>query len=72
MTRFKRRGGLVREYASAGHINDSGEIHEAFLHWDVGGVERPDLIGARDRCVAQQVRVDRVPRAGFACPRLWR
>ena len=72
MAGFKRRGRLVREHPTAGYIDHRREVNEAFLHRDVGGVERPDLIGARDRCVAQQVRVDRVPRAGFACPRLWR
>ena len=72
MTRFKRRGRLVREYASAGYIDHRREVHEAFLHRNVGGVERPDLIATAHRDVAQQVRVDRVPRAGFAGPRLWR
>ena len=71
MTGLKRRGRLVREHAAAGHIDHGGEVNEALLHRDVGGVDRLDLIGARDLDVAQQVRVDRVPRAGFAGAGFW-
>ena len=66
VTRFKCGGRLVREHPLAGHIDHSGQIDEAFLHRDEGGVERLDLVGARDGSVAQQVRVDRVSGAGFA------
>ena len=59
VTRFKCRGRLVREHPAAGHINHRREIDETLRHRDVGRIQRPDLIGTRDRCVAQQVRVDR-------------
>ena len=42
--------------------DDGGEIDEAARHGNVGDVHRPDLVGPGDGQIAEQVRVDPVPR----------
>ena len=34
-------------------------------HWDVGDIHRPHLVRSRDRCTAQQIRIDLVARLGL-------
>ena len=48
------------------------QVHEAFGHGNVGRVQRPDLVGAIDVQLAQQVGVDLVAKSGLAGTRLRR
>src|SRR3954465_12913497 len=43
-------------------VDDGGEIDKTARHRNVGDIHGPDLVGARDRQIAQQVRIDLVPR----------
>ena len=55
-----RRAG---QHASAVPVDHGGQIDGATRHRDVADVHRPNVIRARDRQRARQVRVDRVPSA---------
>src|SRR3954454_15976264 len=43
-------------------VDDGGEIDKTARHGNVGQIHGPDLVGARDRQIAQQVRINLVPR----------
>ena len=45
MTRVRNRGYLMRQHPPAGNIECRGQLHKNSLHRDVGGVQRPDMIG---------------------------
>ena len=60
MTGLQRDGHFVGQHLAAGHVHDGGEIDEASRHRNVGGVQRPDLIGTADDHLAQQVGIDLV------------
>lgn len=60
MTGLQRDGPLVSEHPAAGYIHHGREVDEPALHRDVGRVQRPDLVGAADGHLAQQVRLDLV------------
>ena len=60
MAGFQRDGYFVGQHLAGGHVHDGGEIDEASRHGNVGGVQRPDLIGPADRHLAQQVGIDLV------------
>ncbi|MEY3937568.1 MAG: hypothetical protein RL659_409, partial [Pseudomonadota bacterium] len=49
MTGLRRDGHFVGQHLAAGHVHDGGEIDEASRHGNVGGIQRPDLIGLADR-----------------------
>jgi hypothetical protein len=58
-------------------VHNGDQIHEAARHRDIGHVGRPDLIGSIDGEVAQQIRIDGMPRmsparVGAPVNRLWR
>ena len=66
MTRLQRDGDFVRQDPATGNVHDRRQVHEAFGHGNVGRVQRPDLVGATDVQLAQQVGVDLVARSGLA------
>ena len=70
MTGRQRDGHLVGQHLAAGHIHHRRQVHEASGHGDIRGIERPDLVGAGDGQLAQQVGVDLVSRVGLAGARL--
>ena len=72
MTRLQRDGDFVRQDPATGNVHDRRQVHEAFGHGNVGRVQRPDLVGAIDVQLAQQVGVDLVARSGLAGTRLRR
>ena len=48
MTGLKRDRHLVGEHPAASHVHHGGEVHKVPGHRDVGGVQRPDLVGSGD------------------------
>ena len=56
----------VRQNAARGHFHHGGQINEAVGHRDVGLVQRPDLVGAGDSQLTQQIRIDHVYGRTFA------
>ena len=66
MTGLQRDGHLVGQHLAADLIHHRRQVHEARCYEDIRGIERPDLIGAGDGQLAQQVGVDLVSRVGLA------
>lgn len=50
------------EYPPAKPVDDRDQIDKAARHRDVRDVGRPNLVGPRHRQLAQQIRIDLVPR----------
>src|SRR6218665_453236 len=55
---------------AAGDFHHGGEVDAATGHGDVRRIQGPDLVAARDRELAQQVRIDLVARRRLAAARL--
>jgi hypothetical protein len=53
-----RVGKLPTEHEATEPVHDGNQIKEPALHRNVGNIGAPDLIGANDRHIAQQVRID--------------
>ena len=49
MARLQRNSDLVGEYPATGNIHHRREIHKPLGHGNVGGIQRPDLVGPHDR-----------------------
>lgn len=70
MMRLQGRGHLVRQYAATRHIYHRRQINKTMRHRNIGGIQRPYLIGLGDGDVAQQIGINGMPRTPPAGARL--
>ena len=55
---FQRIGQLPAHDFSAEPVDDCSQVHMAVLHFDIGDIDRPDLIWEINSFISQQIRYD--------------
>ena len=59
MVRLQGGSKLVRHEPAAGDVDHRRQINEPMRHRNIGGVERPNLVGCRDRTMPEQIGIER-------------